>query len=681
LRIITTGLICAFKAYMNLIKKLYTLNLQNRLILGFLIATCLTGIVAITVGIRVINNNTENEMERRIRQDINTARVIYNYTLERLAFQIQFIALRTPLTSAIKNNDIDTLKQLNKLIRKDPHDPAENSSLDMLNVVDAHGNIIYSPSNPDFRGDSISYDNVLKKCLREKIPASSGELLSLEAIKRENPLLFKNLPGTKGAEGMVLRTAYPIFDRENTLVGALVGGILLNKDHTLAEKIKQALYRDEKHRGRDIGITAIFQKGMRISTNIASKEQEIMEGATVSKEVSDRVIGEGRDWIGRTLIAGDWHKSYYTPIYDIEKNIIGMLYTGILDAKYRDRKRQAILIFIGITMTGMMLAILIFFYLGNIIIKRIRILKRATEAIASGDLDYNLPLDKFSGFGMIDEAFNTLSQSLKERDDRLKKVFKQLTRTERLVSLGQIAAGVAHEINNPLGGILLYSNLVLEELPADSPARKNMDKIIYQSDRCKEIVQNLLDFARTPSGNMLPLPINEIITKTLKLVRDQSIFLGIEIETRLSENLPEVRGDRSRLEQVFLNLFINAADVMDNKGTLTITTQLLTRKSDDFDRVVFETEKICLLTGTDMLKITIADTGKGIDKTYQAHIFEPFFTTKDPGQGTGLGLSIAYGIIQQHDGFIDMESEPGKGTTFFILLPAGNIIDIGADHK
>lgn len=674
------GLSGALEALMNLIKKLYTLNLQNRLILGFFIATCLTGILAITVGIRVINNNTKQEIGRRILQDINTARMIYNFTLERLIFRVQFIALGTPLASAIKNNNMDTLKQLNKLIGKDPLNQAERSGMDMLNIVDAQGNIIYSPSSPAFRGN-IYYDDVLKKCLREKIPASSGELLSLEAIKRENPLLLRNIEGTTGEECLVLRAACPILDTDESLIGALVGGILLKKDSTLAEKIKQDLYGNEKYRGNDIGFTSIFQKGMRISSSIVPKEQKITEIDTVSKEISDRVIGEGKDWIGRTLIAGNWYKSHYTPIYDLEGRTIGMLCTGILDARYQDRKRQTIFIFLGIIMVGIMLTILIFLYLGNIIKKRIRILKRATDAIASGDIDYNLPSDKFSGFGMIDEAFNKLSQSLKERDDRLKRVFKQLTRTERLISLGQIAAGVAHEINNPLGGILLYSNLALEELSADSAARKNIENIIYQTNRCKEIVQSLLDFARTPSGEILPLSINEIIAKTLKFVRDQSIFLDIEIETRLSENLPEVRGNRSRLEQVFLNLFINAADAMENKGKITITTQLLTRKSDDFDRVVFETEKICLLTGTNMLKITVSDTGKGIDKNYQAHIFEPFFTTKDTGQGTGLGLSIAYGIIQQHDGFIDIESEEGKGTTFFILLPAGNIIDTGADYK
>jgi two-component system NtrC family sensor kinase len=127
------------------------------------------------------------------------------------------------------------------------------------------------------------------------------------------------------------------------------------------------------------------------------------------------------------------------------------------------------------------------------------------------------------------------------------------------------------------------------------------------------------------------------------------MFLGIHVETELAHGLPLVMGDLSRLEEVFLNLFINAADAMDNKGTLKIRTWLST---------------------TNAVKISISDTGKGIDKAYLPHIFEPFFTTKDPGQGTGLGLSITYGIIQKHNGFIDVESEPGKGTTFVITLPS-----------
>jgi len=296
----------------------------------------------------------------------------------------------------------------------------------------------------------------------------------------------------------------------------------------------------------------------------------------------------------------------------------------------------------------MAIAFVISFYLGNTIIKRIRMLKEAAEAIAAGNLDYKLSPDKISGFDMLDEAFNYMSKSLKDHEEKLHKAHQQLAKTEKLTALGGMAAGVAHEINNPLGGILLYSNLVLEDIPEDSPARENMEKIIYQTNRCKEIVQNLLDFARTPTGEMLPLNINNVIKTSLNLVKDQAMFHGIEIDTRLAENLPEVIGDKSRLEEVFVNLFVNAADAMKGKGKLTITTTPGTNNS---------------------VKILVSDTGTGIDEEHLPHIFEPFFTTKEPGRGTGLGLSIAYGIIRKHNGAIDAESEPGKGTTFIIFLP------------
>jgi len=283
-----------------------------------------------------------------------------------------------------------------------------------------------------------------------------------------------------------------------------------------------------------------------------------------------------------------------------------------------------------------------------------------------------LPRSKSSDFGVLDKAFNDMVKSLKDRDDRLNKTFEQLTQTKRLISLGQIAAGVAHEMNNPLGGILLYSSLVLEELPEDNLARENMNKIIYQTNRCKEIVQNLLDFARTPSGEMAPLDINNVLWTSLSLVKDQSMFHGIEIETSLTEGLPEVNGDRSRLEQIFLSLFINASDSMAEGGKLSVATKLISRFPSGVAEST-EMEKVCLLASSRTIKITISDTGKGIDKNHLAHIFEPFFTTKDPGQGTGLGLSIAYGIVCKHDGFIDVESELGQGTTFFIFLPAKEI--------
>jgi two-component system NtrC family sensor kinase len=462
--------------------------------------------------------------------------------------------------------------------------------------------------------------------------------------------LSADIKEDKLAEGMVMKAAYPIIDRNtNLLVGVLVGGVLVNNDNDIVDKIKETVYHDEKYKGREMGVATIFQGGVRISTNVMTKDNRRAIGTILSKEVYDRVIKEGKDWVGRAFVVDDWYITTYTPIFNMDKKLIGVLYTGILEAKYRDIQREMIWINLGITTLGMIIAFIISLYLGNTIIKRIRILKKATEAIASGNLDYKLSPDKISGFDILDEAFNDMARSLKDRNDLLQKMHNQLAKTEKLTALGEMAAGVAHEINNPLGGILLYSSIVLEDLPEDSPLRGNIQKVIYQTNRCKEIVQSLLDFARTPTGEMLPLQINQIINVSLNLVRDQSMFHGIEIETRLADNLPEVRGDRSRLEEVFLNLFINAADAMKGGGKLMIVTKLSTNNS---------------------IIISISDTGKGIDKELISHIFEPFFTTKEPGQGTGLGLSIAYGIIRKHSGTIDAECKPGKGTTFIISLPS-----------
>ena len=182
----------------------------------------------------------------------------------------------------------------------------------------------------------------------------------------------------------------------------------------------------------------------------------------------------------------------------------------------------------------------------------------------------------------------------------------------------------------------------------DDPRRENMEKIVYQTNRCKGIVQDLLNFARTPTGELLPLDINDVIRNTLNLVKDQYAFFGIEITTDLQNTLPPIKGDSLKLEEVFLNLFMNAADAMDGQGRLTIKSE----KSDDYHA-----------------RITVSDTGKGIDKSFLPHIFEPFFTTKDAGHGTGLGLSIIYGILKNHNGSIHVESDPGNGTTFFIILP------------
>jgi len=656
----------------RLIRQLQRLDLQTRLVVGFLIATCLTGFIATLIGVWTINKSTMDEVQNRVRQDINTAKLIYSHTLERIVSLIQFSAEGSDLYEALADGKKERLESLHGLIRHVQviQTSGEHPFLDMLSVVDMNGKIFYRAANPKIKGDDMLWDPVVRKCIETRKPQASTELIPIEEIVRENPALAERVAVTivktpksfeyekkQLSEGMVMRAAYPIVDKQQRLLGVLVGGILLSRDRTIVDKVRETIYHDEKYRGHEIGVATIFQGGVRIATNVMTTENQRAIGTTLSREVYNRVIKEGKDWVGRAFVVNDWYITTYTPIYNIDRKLVGILYTGILEAKYRDIMWKMIWINLGITTLGMIIAFIISLRMGNTIIKRIRILKKGTEAIASGNLEYRLSPDKISGFDILDEAFNDMSKSLKDRDERLQKAHEQLTRSEKLTALGEMAAGVAHEINNPLGGILLYGNLVLEDIPENSTTRENMKKIIHQTNRCKNIVQGLLDFARTPTGEMLHLQINDVVGAALNLVKDQAIFHGIEIETRFAENLPEVNGDPSRLEEVFLNLFINAADAMKEKGgRLWITT----------------------FSAGDRVKITITDTGKGIDQAHLARIFEPFFTTKDPGLGTGLGLSIAYGVIKRHNGFIDAESAPGKGTTFTVSLPSCRIGDNGS---
>jgi len=227
----------------------------------------------------------------------------------------------------------------------------------------------------------------------------------------------------------------------------------------------------------------------------------------------------------------------------------------------------------------------------------------------------------------------------------LEKAQFQLIRTEKLAALGQLAAGVAHEINNPLATITIYAHLLMKSLGADDPRREDVQLIISEASRTKEIVQGLLSFAREKKLEVGPTNVNEVLEDVLGLVVNQSIFHNIRIKKLLSPGIPTITADATQLKQVFLNIILNAAEAMGGKGDLTITT------TQDRKHV----------------KIKIQDTGPGIPPEILDRIFTPFFTTK--AKGTGLGLAISYGIVERHSGKIDVESKLDKGTSFIITLP------------
>ncbi len=232
---------------------------------------------------------------------------------------------------------------------------------------------------------------------------------------------------------------------------------------------------------------------------------------------------------------------------------------------------------------------------------------------------------------------------------KLEKTQMQLLQSEKMASLGKLAAGVAHQLNNPLGSIILYTKLILEEYELENDLRDDLQRILKDAQRCGTTVRELLAFARQNKQQIQPVNINQVIEQTLSLVVNQALFQNIAIRKHLEPFLPVIKADGQQLSHVCMNLFINAAQAIDGPGTIEITTSISATK----DRIV----------------IKVKDDGPGIPEDVLKHIFEPFFTTKEEGKGTGLGLSVVFNIIENHGGNICAKSRPGKGTTFIIELP------------
>jgi len=254
----------------------------------------------------------------------------------------------------------------------------------------------------------------------------------------------------------------------------------------------------------------------------------------------------------------------------------------------------------------------------------------------------------FSAMPLVDKEGRTTGRLIIVDDitERVR-LEDQLVQNDKLTSMGLLAAGVAHEVNTPLAVISSYSQLLRKQLSPGDERVRLMDRIIKQTFRASEIVNNLLSFSRTNATEFVEIDVHQVISETLALLEHQLASAGIEIERELSAEAPLAFGNAGKMQQVFLNLFLNARDAMAKGGTLRVRTE----------------------ASGSRLEIRIEDTGIGISQENIRKIYDPFFSTKERGKGTGLGLSVSYGIIQEHGGYIFVESEPGKGTAFRLEFP------------
>jgi signal transduction histidine kinase len=366
-------------------------------------------------------------------------------------------------------------------------------------------------------------------------------------------------------------------------------------------------------------------------------------------------------------------------------------------------------ILVTIILDAIVLIVFGSFLLSRVLVKPIKDLVQLTQKISEGDFSLKIEETSKNEIGQLIGSFNRMIDRLRENQDslesyleslelankKLKQAQEELIRTEKLASIGRFAAGVAHEVGNPLGAILGYTTILQKEGIDREESKDYLKRIEKEIERINRIVRELLDFARPSKFEIKEVEINTVIESTLSLLSYQKNFKNIEPRLDLQYDLPKVKGDESQLSQVFMNMVLNAIDAMPSGGTLTIQTRAHVVENLDEDRLqgiysrrrksdptqsdyshMRKTDPISTLfkkfsKGDRLVEVRIADTGVGIKKEDLENIFDPFFTTKAPDKGTGLGLSISLRIVESLGGEIRVMSEVGKGTTFEVYFPTG----------
>jgi len=646
------------------------LPLRYKFILGFLAVIGFGGIVSLFVGTRLEHQTIFSLAQAKVRHDLASAWTVYNERLNDVRDIVRLNAGRETIQIALVQKKRDVLSNILGYVARD-------FQLDILTLTDSQGRVVFRSRRPENFGDDRSADPLVRRALRKEL-AVGTQIFSRADLLEESPDLaekacFEFIPTPMAAErpenreenGMVLSAAAPVIDARGNLLGTLYGGVLLNRNYDIVDRVKDIVYKGEKYQGKDIGTATIFQGDLRIATNVMDEGGKRAVGTRVSREVNQAVLREGRPWVDRAFVVTHWYLTAYEPIKNVDGGTIGMLYVGMLEKPYIDVQNKVMRTFALLAglCTVILLGLLSFF--ATTVTKPLQAMVTATDKIARGDLNHRLEIDDKDEIGQLAHSFNRMTEDLKNANDNLTQWGKMLEKrveertrelretqgyliqSEKLASLGKMAAGVAHEINNPLTSILINAHLMLERGRFSEELTENLTLIAEETSRCAQIVKGLLEFARQTPSQKNTADINEVAERTAQLLDKQASVRNIKILKDLDRTLPPLKLDKNKVQQVFWNLMLNACEAMLEGGTLTIRSRL----------------------GSDRRHVEVAfvDTGVGIPRENLHKLFDPFFTTKS--SGTGLGLAVTYGIVQQHGGTIAVSSEVGRGSVFTLIFP------------
>jgi len=589
-------------------------RIRGRLIRSFSIAILLPSLTTALVAVGLLYSRVMGQAEARVASDLEAAREILQNEQDRAAAAVRIHASRGVIGGALGGGDRDALGvELGRALREE--------GLDVLTLLDAKGRVVRRARNPGLAGDEMTWDPLVVSVISKRTTVGGLQVVPREHVEKEAPELaelalmeitptLKAQPTSRTREtpGMFLRAAAPVFDASGRFLGVLVGGVLLNRNDRIVDKVRTAVFRDEVYRGREVGTATIFQNDVRIATNVKNADGSRAVTTRVSAEVAAAVLGRGETWRGRAFVVNDWYIAAYVPLPDVGGRTAGMLYVGTLEQPYLDMLRESLLLLLGLTLLGVVVVGVVAIVMAERLSRPLRAIAEAAAAVAEGDFAQRVDITSNDEIGDLGRRFNrmteklarahvelqawgdSLEQKVQARTADLAAMQEQMLQRDKLASLGELVAGIAHEINNPntfiRGNIAIVSESLetilplLDEIAAKRPElrvarlpyaqfREHIAVLVNDigkgAEKIQNIVSDLKKFARHDDGLLSEdVSIDQVVESCLRLVHNQLKHTA-KVETALAKALPAVRGNVQRLEQVLVNILINAAHAVEER--------------------------------------------------------------------------------------------------------------------
>jgi two-component system NtrC family sensor kinase len=646
-------------------KQIKSKKLRMRILVPFDIVIVTFALLVAGLGYFVIKQDIIAKAQTKVKNDLNSAREIYAQQVKSVKDIIRFTALRFFLKDAISENDRQTLSKELERIRT-----AE--SLDVLNLTDPSGRVLVRSRNSSVIGDSQANDMLVSMVLSSREIIAGTLIVPQEELEKEGRELaeqayIKYIPTPKAkpveeqenTAGMMIKAGAPVFGYDGKLLGVLYGGILLNRNYEIVDKVKETVYKGETFKGKDVGTATIFQGDLRISTNVKTKEGNRAIGTRVSEVVNEQVLVKGQPWVARAFVVNDWYKTAYEPIRDIDGRIIGILYVGILEQPFTYMARNILIVFFVIVAIATAMAASLEIFLTKTISRPLERMLEATKELSEGDLGYEV--DTETGTTELDTlaaSFNEMSAQLRAREESLKTINEKLAVLNKTYL--DLVGFVSHELKGIVATTIMNTAAVRDELfgPINPKQKKSLESVSRNLDYLRETVRKFLDLSRIEKGEL------EVNKKELRLKEDifdpcLEIFSSqiAERQMEVINNIaPEIslQGDIDLLRIAANNLVGNAVKYGLDEGKIILG-------SEDIDGKV---------------QIEIYNDSRPIQEQEKEKLFKKFSrlgTLKEKEvKGTGLGLFVTKEIITKHGGDIWVEpKENGNSFIFQLEKDAG----------